>query len=509
MGQANGSPVPRPAGLTALGLVVPLFDEAVRFAEYGDQLVDYVARQPAGSELLFVDDGSGDDTARLVEQLIAQRSDATVRLLRRPHAGKGAAVAAGLAATAAELVAFCDLDLSTPLDQLDIVVAAATRGAPLAIGSRDLTGSRLLRRENRVRESLGRAYNRLLQATVTPGIVDTQCGAKAARREVWQRILPLCRQSGFAWDAEVVAVALALGVRVAEIPIEWRHDDRSKIRVGRDGLEMVLETGRIWQSARAARPAAPNRRPAGGGEVFDGENAAALLRADGSHWWFRSKAALVATALRRTAGPASGNGLLIDVGAGGGGVTAMLGWPPDRIVAVDGAAVLVRHAHHVNGLPAARCGVAFLPLATASAEVVCMLDVIEHLSDPTAALAEARRVLRASGRLVMTVPAGERLWSAADESLGHHRRYRVSLLRADLAAAGFSPVLVTHAFSWLTPFVWFDRRKADADAPGLGLDRTSLWIDRSALVLTAIERLLLGRVRLPMGTSLLCVALPS
>lgn len=483
-----------------LALVVPLFDEMARFPEYGSQLVDFVAALPAGSELVFVDDGSTDATASLVDALVAERPDAPVRLLRRPHEGKGAAVAAGLASTTALYAAFCDLDLSTPLDQLVKVVDAATAAPVLAIGSRDLTASTLLERESRVREALGRTYNRLLQATVTPGVVDTQCGAKAAARQVWDRLLPHCRQKGFAWDAELVAVALASGVGVREVPIEWRHDDRSKIRVGRDGFAMVVETGRIWSSARRAASTA-DVTPAEG--VFEGQHADELIDADRTHWWFRGKAALVATALARTGGAC---GFLADVGAGAGGVTAMLGWDPERVAVLEAGEALVRHARHGNGMPALRSAVAPLPLADASVDVVCLLDVIEHLPDPADALAEAARVLRPQGRLVVNVPAHAWLWSSADVHLGHHRRYDRRMLRRELAAAGFEAELVSHVFAWLVPPVWVERRLRRGGEPALGLDRSGFVIDRAAMVLTTLERLLLGRVSVPVGTSLLCIA---
>ena len=241
--------------MPSFGLVVPLFDEEARFAEYGKLLVDFIAEQPPGSELVFVDDGSTDRTAALVEELIEAAAAGRVRLLRRPHQGKGAAVAAGLASTSADYAGFCDVDLSTPLEHLERVVHAAQRAPVLAIGSRDLATSRLLRAEGRVRETLGKTYNRLLQATLVPGIVDTQCGAKVASRAVWDAVLPHCRETGYAWDAEALAVARAVGVPVQEIPIDWRHDDRSKVNVGKDGVAMVWATARIWRSARRAAAA--------------------------------------------------------------------------------------------------------------------------------------------------------------------------------------------------------------------------------------------------------------
>jgi SAM-dependent methyltransferase len=500
--------------VTAFGLVVPLYDEAARIGEFGPELLGFVARAPADSELVFVDDGSTDGTPELVDELLAHHPAVAARLLRRPHRGKGAAVTAGLAEVRAPWAGFCDVDLSTPLDQLEKVVHAATRGRVLAIGSRDVTGSRLLRPESPVREALGRTYNRLLQATITPGVLDTQCGAKFAATDLWHLILPECREPGYAWDAEVIAIARAVGVPVREVPIEWRHDDRSRVHVVRDGAAMVAATARIWRNVRRVRADRPTPSPAlesaaagADGGVFDEENARLLGAADTDHWWFRSKAAFVATALRRTSDPGAPGGWLLDAGAGAGGVSAQLGWDSDRVVVVEGNATLARQAHAAHGLLSAQSRVDRLPFADGSLAVVCLLDVIEHLPRPGAALAEARRVLAPGGRLIVNVPAHQWLWSAADEFLGHERRYTRRMLAGELAAAGFRPAIVTHTFSWLVAPVYLTRRVASGDAE-LGLDRSSTLIDIAAIVLTRLERSLIGRVPLPLGTSVLAVARP-
>jgi dolichyl-phosphate beta-glucosyltransferase len=501
-----------------LGLVVPLFDEEERFPEFAPVLVRHLAGLAPGSGITFVDDGSTDGTAALVERVAADTPGVT--LLRRPHAGKGAAVAAGLLAATQEVRAFCDLDLSTPLDQLDVVVDVAARSGSLALGSRDLAASRLERAESPLREALGRTYNRLLQLTVTPGVVDTQCGAKAAPGWVWEAVLPLCLEEGYAWDAEVISVASALGIGVQEVPIAWSHDDRSKVNVGRDGLAMVAAVPRIWLRSRRLAgdrppPARPGPAPEVGparsavgadgarSEVFAGANVEKLMDSDRNHWWFRSKAALVATALRRT-GPAEG--WLVDAGGGAGGVTALLGWYRDRIAVVEGSPELVGQARSAHGLAGLQGVVDALPLADRSVSVLCLLDVIEHLDDPVASLQEAERCIAADGRVVVNVPSHQWLWSAADEELGHRRRYDRPLLRRQLAEAGLEPVLMTHVFSWLVPPVWVTRKLKRGGQAELGLDKTAAWMDGAATVLTGVERRLLGRVELPMGTSLLCVA---
>jgi dolichyl-phosphate beta-glucosyltransferase len=506
---AHGSARGRLADGAPLTLVVPLYNEASRFARFATELTQFISAQDAGSTLLFVDDGSDDGTADLARTFVASQRVGLAQLLLRPHRGKGATVQAGLEAAITPLAAFCDLDLSTPARDLARIVDAARRAPIVAIGSRDVAASTITRHQGAGREFLGRAYNRAVQLAVAPGILDTQCGAKAARTELWHQVLPWCNEQGFAWDVEVIGIAQQLDIPVQEIAIEWHHDDGSRVHVLRDGIEMLRALPRIRARVRSAQVVRPtidldDARAAESSGVFDDDNAAVLAAADGAHWWFRSKAAFVAWALRRWRPPP---GWLVDLGAGSGGVTVLLGWPPEYTLILDGSDRLVSEAKRRYSLNVVQANLARLPLADASASVVCLLDVIEHLEVPRVALAESRRALAPQGLVIVNVPAHPRLWSASDEVLGHKRRYTAATLRAEIEASGFDVLFLSHIFSWLVLPLWATRRRRVAN-PRLGLGMTSPVIDRAALFLTRIEQALVRRVPLPAGTSILCVASP-
>src|SRR5439155_16159845 len=484
---------------TPVSLVVPLFDESARLDRCLPAILDFVAAQAPGSELVLVDDGSADGTETAVEQILENHPAVSARLLRRPHLGKGGALKAGLLAATAPVAGFCELDLPTPLEDVEVILETAEKGRHiLAIGSRELPSSEMMRRQGPVRQLLGRAYNRAVQLTVAPGILDTQCGAKAAARETWVEILSHSAETGFAWDVEIVGLARRLRVPVEEVGVRWSHDPRSRVSVGRDGIRMLQALPRI----RHAMAAVPVPKTVTG--VFDEKNVEALAAVDADHWWFRCKASFVSWALGREGAPH--DAWLVDLGAGAGGVTAMLGWRRDRVLAVEGSEDLAAIAASRHALPVLVTDIRSAGIADGAAGAVCLLDVIEHMPDPERALAEARRMLAPGGVLVVTVPAHQWLWSGADDFLGHVRRYGRPDLRRALRDAGFKPTLVTHIFSWLVVPAWVTRQIASDPSRQLGLDRTSGLVDAAALILQRVERLILRWFRLPVGTTILAVA---
>jgi hypothetical protein len=123
-----------------------------------------------------------------------------------------------------------------------------------------------------------------------------------------------------------------------------------------------------------------------------------------------------------------------------------------------------------------------------------------------AALGEAARIIGPDGRVIINVPAHPGLWSAADEVLGHARRYTRTALRAEVEQSGLEVVWISHIFSWLVLPVWLKRRMLPSEAPQLGSDVASPALDRISMVLTRVEWALVSRLSIPVGTSVLCIA---
>ncbi len=157
------------------------------------------------------------------------------------------------------------------------------------------------------------------------------------------------------------------------------------------------------------------------------------------------------------------------------------------------------------------CAPARLPFADAQFDGVMCLDVLEHIADDAGAAAEMARVLRPGGVLVLAVPAYTGLWTSRDVYLGHQRRYRRAQLESVVRAAGLDVAWCTHfSVAMVAPLLalraleWLTRRTAAA-APRAGQLRAGRLNDWLYRFHTWEARLAL-RVRLPVGSSIACVA---
>lgn len=239
--------MPRPEHLS---VVIPAFDEARRLQDSLSRITTYLRERFARWDILIVDDGSTDGTADLVTRL--HGSDARIHLLRLPmNQGKGAAVRAGMLAARGDLRLFSDADLSTPIEELESALSAIDAGAAIAIASRGLPDSRLVRRQRWIRERLGRTFNALVRRITGLPFADTQCGFKLFTQEAADAIFRRTTVDRFAFDVEVLLLANRLGYHVVEFPARWHHAAGSKVHLVRDALEMAGTTLRLrWRYRR-------------------------------------------------------------------------------------------------------------------------------------------------------------------------------------------------------------------------------------------------------------------
>jgi len=202
------------------------------------------------SEILVVDDGSQDRTARLAQNMAGE--NAAIRVLRNPgNHGKGYAVRNGVQKAKGEWTLVTDADLSTPIEELETLWTAAREArAQVAIGSRALDRSLIGVHQPLLRESAGKLFN--LAARLTAGLPfrDTQCGFKlfetSAAREIFRRQ----RIERFGFDVEALFIARRLGYSVVEVPVEWNNVAGTKVSAF-GGLAAFLDPLKVrWHQLR-------------------------------------------------------------------------------------------------------------------------------------------------------------------------------------------------------------------------------------------------------------------
>jgi len=235
--------------------VIPAYNEEARLGFLLETLARSATEDMALAglryvEAVIVDDGSTDATSSLLRA--AAREDDRIRpvLGRTVNRGKGAAIAAGIAAAHAEMVLLVDVDLSTPLSDVHGLAGAIARGdGEIAIGSRDLEGAQV--EAPRHRRLLGAGFNRAVRLLTGLDLADTQCGFKLIDTATARELVREQISEGFAFDVELLMRARIAGLRVVEVPVTYVHDDRSKVRVVRASLEMARDLVRVASRLRS------------------------------------------------------------------------------------------------------------------------------------------------------------------------------------------------------------------------------------------------------------------
>ncbi|MCA3012960.1 MAG: class I SAM-dependent methyltransferase [Myxococcaceae bacterium] len=228
-------------------------------------------------------------------------------------------------------------------------------------------------------------------------------------------------------------------------------------------------------------------------------------RLERDHWWFEGRRRCIAAVLSREL-PALAQREILDVGCGTGGMFPML----QRYGKVSGAeySADARARAHRN-FPSVEVSACELPdvLPAGPFDVVTAFDVIEHVDDPVASLRSMVARLKPNGRVVVTVPALQLLWSQHDVTLQHRRRYSRGLLVEQLTAAGLRVTYDSFFNTGLFPVVAAARLVERVRGPGPGSDLAPVnpIVNGALREFFGAEARVLARGRLPIGVSLIAV----
>lgn len=215
----------------SLGIIIPAYKPDI------EKLTTYVhaIREQLAPETIRIElDATQSKVPEVLSDLPASIHVATYRR------GKGAAITDGFEALDTDILAFLDADGSTLIKSFANVIEPVHNGqADIAIGSRRHPEATVFAHQTIVRRHLGNVFVRLAQRLISPTVYDYQCGAKVISADAWSDVRPYLHESEFAWDIELIAIAVALNKQVAEVPVEWIDHPNSTVSPLADSIRML------------------------------------------------------------------------------------------------------------------------------------------------------------------------------------------------------------------------------------------------------------------------------
>jgi len=225
-----------------LSIVVPAYNEEFNLRTgVLDSMYSYLIKQKYTWEILFVDDGSTDNTLKVANEFAKGHKNFIV--LPEPHRGKGGTVIAGMLKAVGKIILFTDTDQATPIDQIEKILPKFENKFDVVIGSRHGREGAPM-----IRKIMAYGFSFLRTLVLQLPFKDTQCGFKAFSSEASKKIFTRLKifddkirvngasvTAGF--DLEILYIARKLGYKIAEVPVEWHHKEGTKVNPIKDSIE--------------------------------------------------------------------------------------------------------------------------------------------------------------------------------------------------------------------------------------------------------------------------------
>jgi len=233
----------------SISIIIPAYNEEERIEESLNKILVYLKKNKTKYEIIVVDDGSTDNTAKLVKKF-----KPSVKVLRNNvNSGKGYSVKKGIENAKYEFILFTDADLATPINELGAMLKVLKKGYDVVIASRNLPESRILTRQPIHRQLSGKTFSLLVRMLLLPGIKDTQCGFKLFRAAAARRISKIQTIFRFCFDVEMLYIAKKLGFKIKEVPVAWVDKKGSRVSLFKDSFSMFIDLIKIKYNGLTGR----------------------------------------------------------------------------------------------------------------------------------------------------------------------------------------------------------------------------------------------------------------
>lgn len=236
-----------------ISLIIPCYNEEANLQKgVLDKIGNFTKNRDEITEILIVDDGSTDSSPRFIKEKYLNLFP-KFKLIENQHIGKAFSIITGMRQSTAEYVIFSDIDLATPIEELDKLIAELHKGYDIVIGSRKAgrQGAPL------TRKILAKGFIIIRDIFISlNGIKDTQCGFKAFKKSLAIEIINQLRvfhnrpkvsgpsvSAGF--DLEFLFLATKLNYKIREIAVTWRHVETKNVNFVKDSIETLRDILKI------------------------------------------------------------------------------------------------------------------------------------------------------------------------------------------------------------------------------------------------------------------------
>ena len=232
-----------------LSIVLPSYKDAELLRSQLPVFIDWLNAKIGSYELIIVDDGS--DDAGATENIAKENQVIFIR--QEKNSGKGAAVRKGMLAAKGEYRIFTDADIPFEFEAIkNFLHYIKDKEFDIAIGDRRLPESNYFSKIKGARKVGSNIFTFFVGRFITTGFSDTQCGIKGFKGKVADDLFSVARLNGFAFDVEILYIALKRNYDIKRLPVHFRsnHDD-SSVSLMRHAPGMLMDLFRIkWNHLR-------------------------------------------------------------------------------------------------------------------------------------------------------------------------------------------------------------------------------------------------------------------
>lgn len=226
-----------PAGdsVEGVSIILPVYNEEATLYRAVIETIEFMRDKNYIFEIIIAEDGSTDSTPEIADKL-SKDFDNITYLHSSRRLGRGISLKKAIYTSRYEYILYYDSDLSTELYHISEVIRYLDEGYDIVVGSR-LLGNSVVKRSFK-REFFSRGYNLLVRLLLGSRIHDHQCGFKGFRKESILLLLDDIKDNHWFWDTEILVRAQKKGLKLIEIPIKWREDTDTKVRLKDDIIYM-------------------------------------------------------------------------------------------------------------------------------------------------------------------------------------------------------------------------------------------------------------------------------